>query len=234
VRTRAIIVGLVLALAAATATGQSGSLFRQAQKEAHDVAASKMIGQTAPAAPASSLTAPPKADPRTFTKNQLITIIIRESASHATDGVTSTSREGSVDAKVDAWVRLNWSLHNMIRPVDFNEGKPAIKADSEREFEGSGSTVRSDVMTARITGRIIDIRPNGNLVIEASKSITTDEESYSITVTGVCRTSDVTPDNTVLSNQIAELEINRTSVGAVRKATERGFLHRIADFFNLF
>jgi len=184
--------------------------------------------------PSGSLTAPPKADPRTFTKNQLVTIIVRETATHSTDGATSTFRDSSIDAQVESWIRLNWGLHNMIQPVGFAKGKPAVVADAEREFEGGGSTSRTDVLAARITGRIIDIRPNGNLVLEASKSITTDEESYSITVTGVCRAADVTPDNTILSTQLADLEVNKTSTGAVRKATERGWLHRLADLLNLF
>ena len=62
----------------------------------------------------------------------------------------------------------------MIQPVNFPEGKPAVKADGEREFEGEGTASRTDTLTARITGRIIDIRPNGNLVIEAVKEITTE------------------------------------------------------------
>jgi flagellar L-ring protein precursor FlgH len=231
---RTITITLALTLLAATAAGQSGSLYKQAQDEARQAMANEKVAQESPAAAATSLTAPPKANPRTFTKNQLITIIVRESATHATKGITSTSRDSSVDAKVDAWVKLTSSLHNIIQPVGFAKGKPAIEAEAEREFDGSGRSSRTDLLTARVTGRIIDIRPNGNLVIQASKSITTDEESYTITVTGVCRTSDVTPDNTVLSNQIAELEINKTSAGAVRKATERGLLHRLVDMLNLF
>ena len=44
----------------------------------------------------------------------------------------------------------------------------------------------------------------------------------------------LTPDNTILSNQVAELDITKKSTGMVKDATKRGLLHRIADFFNIF
>ncbi len=231
------------ALTASTAAGQSGSLYKQARAEVAETAAATKQAQAEGAAaettpdappPLKSLTAPPEVEPRTFREEDLITIIINEAASHATNGSVSTARDSSIDAQVDAWVRLHGGMHGMIRPVDFPEGKPAVDAEGEREFEGEGSAARTDTLSARITGRIIDIRPNGNLVLEAVKEITTEGETYTITVTGVCRTGDVTPDNTVLSTRIAELNITKTATGTVHDATKRGLLHRLADALNIF
>ncbi|MFW6145969.1 MAG: flagellar basal body L-ring protein FlgH [Planctomycetota bacterium] len=232
---RMLLIAIIWVLTASTAHGQSGSLYRQARVDPEPAQTDEAAGKTTVERPSvRSLTAPPRAEPRTFREEDLITIIIREAASHATNGSVSTSRESSIDATVDAWVRLHAGTHGMIRPVDFEKGKPAVKADGEREFEGEGKASRTDTMTARITGRIIDIRPNGNLVLEAVKEITTEGETYTITVTGVCRTGDITPDNTVLSTQVADLNVVKTATGAVRSATKRGWLHRLADALNLF
>jgi flagellar L-ring protein precursor FlgH len=188
----------------------------------------------APAPPVRSLIAAPKPEPKTFAKEDLITIIIREQASHSSSGKSSMSRESSIDAKVDAWVRFHLGDSGMIRPTNMNDGKPAIKADAKREFDGGGSSSRTDTLAARITGKIVDIKPNGNLVLAASKRIATEAESYTITVTGTCRTEDVTADNSIVSTQIAELEITKDSTGAIKDATKRGVLHRLLDWVNVF
>ncbi len=235
---RPLILVSIVALAATGVQAQSGSLYKQARQEAIQAAATDKASPGGPSTVeplrVQSLTAPPKANPRMFAKEQLITIIVRESASHTTNGSASTSREASIDAKVDAFVRFHGGTHGMIRPVNFPNGKPAIKADGERTFDGSGTTGRTDNLVARITGKIIDIKPNGNLVIEASKKITADEETYTITLTGTCRTEDVTPDNSILSTQVAELDITKKSTGMVKDATKRGLLHKISDFLNIF
>ncbi|NQU75122.1 MAG: flagellar basal body L-ring protein FlgH, partial [Planctomycetes bacterium] len=122
----------------------------------------------------------------------------------------------------------------MIQPTDFSSGKPAIKAEAKRTFDGSGTASGTHTLAARITGMIIDVKPNGNLTIEASKNITTEEETYTLTMTGICRSEDVTADNSIISSQIAELEIHKESTGAIKDATKRGAFHRLLDWINIF
>ena len=160
-------------------------------------------------------------------------IIIQEQASHASTAKTSTERESSIDARVQEFARLHWGP-DWVRPVTFERGEPGIVAEATRDFDGAGSTIRSDSMVTRVQGRVVDIRPNGNLVVEASKKITMDEEEYTVTLTGVCRTRDVTPDNSIQSTRIAELEVVKKSSGAVKDATKRGWLHKAMDFVNPF
>ena len=80
-----------------------------------------------------------------------------------------------------------------------------------------------------MTARILDIKPNGNLVLEAEATQQFDDEVSLMTLTGVCRSSDVTPDNTVLSTQVADLSVKVKNTGAVRDGSNRGWLHRIID-----
>lgn len=235
----ALAAAATLGLAAGGAAGQSSSLFKQAQAEVagQGAAVPKVSAETSathevPSVP--SLITAPRPKPRAFVKEQLITVVIREQASHSSSGNLATDRDASVEASVEEAVRLHLGTNGIIRPLKFPHGKPAIKAEAERTFDGGGSASRRDTLTARITGKIIDIKPNGNLVVEASKKITTEEESYTITVTGVCRTGDVTADNTILSTQMSELEITKASTGAIKDATRRSWAHRMFDWFNLF
>ena len=239
------IAAAVLAAAATTAAGQgvvpaaNGAAGPASSLYQHAAAQSAVQQAADPTArpvelPVRSLIAAPEPAPRTFARNDLITIIIREQASHSSSAKTATERDSEIDASVDEFINVHALPEGKIKPVNFTDGQPAIVAEGTREFDGTGSNARTDSLAARIEGRIVDIRPNGNLVIEASKKITTDEESYTIAVSGLCKTQDVTPDNTILSTQIAELEIVKTSTGAVKDATKRGWLHRLLDAVNVF
>jgi len=71
-------------------------------------------------------------------------------------------------------------------------------------------------------------------VLEATKVIDIDEEGYRISLTGTCRGQDVTPQNTLLSTQIADMVIDVKHNGAVRDATRRGWFQRGLDLLRPF
>ena len=84
-------------------------------------------------------------------------------------------------------------------------------------------------MTARIQARVIDIKPNGTLVIEARKSVTSDHEHYTLVATGTCRVDDITVDNTILSSQLADLFIDKQHHGTLKRASEKGLFTNLLD-----
>jgi flagellar L-ring protein precursor FlgH len=80
-----------------------------------------------------------------------------------------------------------------------------------------------------MTVEIIDIKPNNTLVLKGQKLIKTDEEEQRMLLTGICRAEDVGPDNTILSTQINDLVVDAQSKGAVKDATQRGWLGKLLD-----
>jgi flagellar L-ring protein precursor FlgH len=79
------------------------------------------------------------------------------------------------------------------------------------------------------------VKPNGNLVLEAKKNVQIgDDEGYTISLTGECRGEDVTPQNTVLSTQVADAEIKVENRGAAKDASQRGWLKKLGDKLRLF
>ena len=71
--------------------------------------------------------------------------------------------------------------------------------------------------------------PNGNLVLEARTHIKTDREEQIMKVTGVCRPQDVTASNTVLSNQIHNLRIEKMHKGELPRSTEKGIIAKALE-----
>ena len=76
---------------------------------------------------------------------------------------------------------------------------------------------------------MIEVLPNGNLVLESRTFIKTDAEEATIKVTGVCRAEDVTAANTVLSSQIHDLVVEKVHEGELKKANEKGLLAKFFD-----
>ncbi len=169
-------------------------------------------------------------EPRVFNEHDLIEIIVRESSSAESTQETETKKKYKLDGSISAWPDLSLSdLLNLQAYAGRTVGLPEVKVDFKKDFKGEGDYVREDDFTARLTAEVIEVLPNGNLVIEARTHIKTDEEEASIKVTGVCRPDDVTAANSVLSNQIHDLKVEKVHKGQLKKANEKGI---IAKFFD--
>jgi flagellar L-ring protein precursor FlgH len=164
--------------------------------------------------------------------HDLLTIIVRESKTATTDSKLQSKKNWKLDTGLEEWIRLS-NKHGVV-PAKFEQGKPSVLFDFKNDYKGNGKYDRKDELTTRITARVIDVKPNGNLVLEARKSIAIDDEGYTITLTGECRALDVLPDNTILSTQIADPTIDVQHSGSVRDATRRGWLMRGLDFLRPF
>ena len=99
----------------------------------------------------------------------------------------------------------------------------------EKEFDGEGEYVREDELVTRLSAEVIEIRPNGNLVLEARTRIRTDDEEWYTQLTGTCRPEDITAANTILSNQIFDLQVEKRHKGSVPKAASKGILAQALD-----
>ncbi|WP_428938119.1 flagellar basal body L-ring protein FlgH [Fontivita pretiosa] len=180
-----------------------------------------------------SFFAVPEQQPRTIRKHDLITIIVREESEYKSEGSTDLKKEASIEAQLEEFIRLK--LRNMeVEGGAIGSTPPAIKADAKRDFKGEATVDRSDRFVMRVTAEVIDVKPNGNLVLQARQRIKTDEEEQMFILSGVCRAEDVTPDNTVLSTQMFDKELTKTHKGAVRDTTKRGWLPKLLDAINPF
>ncbi|MEM9414893.1 MAG: flagellar basal body L-ring protein FlgH [Planctomycetota bacterium] len=171
-------------------------------------------------------------DPDRYGVNDLVTIIVRESFDTQLESEASSEKSVEHIGGIRELPRLNLSdlLDLQIRPNTFPDGRVQLDVGYESEFEGEAEYGRSETMTGRITARVVDIRPNGTLVLEARKTLVNDGEEVSIVATGICRVQDITPDNTVLSTQLYDLFIDKQHEGELKDSTEKGFLSRLLDF----
>ncbi len=167
---------------------------------------------------------------RDFCVHDIISIVILEVSKHDTKAETDAERKSSIDTALDEFIHFN---NGNLGAAAMTSGSPKLKASSSREFEGESEIKRTDTLSAQIAAKIIDVLPNGNLRLEATKMVGVDDETTTITLTGVCRSKDVI-NNTIVSSKIAELMTKKVHTGIARDATKRSLLAKLFDFLNPF
>jgi flagellar L-ring protein precursor FlgH len=172
----------------------------------------------------SSLIAIKVKPPKTFKVHDIVTIIVRQQKTFESEAELNTRQRYELTSELEAFVNL---LGGGIGAAAFRRGKPNIEYEFESRLRNEGDNIREDRFITRIAAKIVDVKPNGNLAIQATSSIDHEEEHATVTLTGECRSTDVTPDNTILSTQVAELRIKVQNTGAVRDAASRGWITRL-------
>jgi flagellar L-ring protein precursor FlgH len=165
--------------------------------------------------------------PKTFKPGDLLTIIVREQRKWEADADLQARKKYDVKSELDAFANLT---QGGIGAAAFRRGKPTIDYIFDQKLRNKGDSSREDKLATRLTARIIDVKPNGLLVLEGQAKMTHDEEVSEITLTGTCRKEDVTADNTVLSTQIADKEVVVTNAGALRAVASRGWIPKLLDW----
>src|SRR5258708_9665767 len=88
-------------------------------------------------------------------------------------------------------------------------------------MNGQGANSRQPVRTTNLSARVINVLPNGYLVVEGHKDTLNNSERQIVTVRGVVRPVDLDPTNTVSSNRLAQLELLINGKGVVNDAIRR-------------
>ncbi|MFK7758916.1 MAG: flagellar basal body L-ring protein FlgH [Phycisphaerales bacterium] len=171
----------------------------------------------------------PEPEIRTYQKHDIITIIIDETSSQTSSQTLETTKESEGTVRVNAMVDLLQLLELRVGPGRLNN-ETIFDASAEREFTGEGDYARQDRFNAQITATVVEVKPNGSLVLQANKRIAKDEEIQMLVIAGMARSEDITRQNTILSSQLANLTLSVQNEGDVKKAAEKGI---ITEFFDL-
>ncbi len=101
-------------------------------------------------------------------------------------------------------------------------------------FNGTAQTSKTDSMTAYITATVVDVLPNGNLLIRGSRWTKVNDEMQQIIVEGVVRPADINRNNSVLSQNVAEAKIFLVGKGPVSQHQKPGWLNQVIDVISPF
>jgi flagellar L-ring protein precursor FlgH len=162
----------------------------------------------------------------------IVTIKIIETAKATNSADTSSGRDSSLTAGIEEMLGLEklYAKEFAKQARYFNPfGKTAVKGSLSSGFKGAGETTRSGDLQAYITARVSAVLPNGNLKIIGSREIMVNEENQIITLTGIIRPRDVSPENVVLSTYISDARIKYSGTGIVNDRQNPGWLSNVLN-----
>jgi len=140
----------------------------------------------------------------------LITINISENTSAQASGTVKTSRDLAASSGLAAFFgTLSPESHvtNLFSP------------SSTSTLNGSGATASSSVVTTSLTGTVVRVLPNGNLVVQVGREVLVDNQRQKVTLRGVVRPGDIAQDNSIPSTAIGDVVLEITGKGIISDGT---------------
>ncbi len=170
----------------------------------------------------------------------ILTIVVQENTSSSQTARIKTY--DSVQGGAGIFPALNATFNQFLQAlpnwissaagVPYNDGDvtiPTLDLAAKGEWNGGGDTQNTLTVTNRTAVTVVDVLPNGNLVIEGAKIIRSAQESQYAYMRGIVRPVDIRPDNTILSTQIADAQVEFIPEGELTEAQRKGWLLRAWD-----
>ncbi len=162
-----------------------------------------------------------------FKKHDLIKIVAVERSKASTDADLRTDRRSRWELDPKKFIKMSEDTFPNLEAAALT-GNPKIDLDARYRRDSSGKTSRNFDLTFTITAEIVNILPNGNLVIEAKKRRKVNSDEEYIRLTGVVAPTAVV-NNVVKSEDIANLDITNEGSGPASDSSEPGFFGWLFD-----
>ena len=145
-----------------------------------------------------------------------MTIVIAETTSASTKSNTNVSRATNISASIPTVSGLpGKSLQGL-----------TLSAESENTLAGKGDAAANNVFTGNITVTVIEVLPNGNLLVSGEKQVSIGHGTEYIRLSGVVNPYFISTANTISSANVADARIEYRATGAISEAQVMGWLAR--------
>jgi len=145
-----------------------------------------------------------------------ITINLVERNTAQKNANASAGRESSLTGGITASSRL---------PLGGLAGLNA-EAGVTSDFTGTGAAAANNAFNGTITVTVIDVYPNGNLLVSGEKMVAINQGNEFIRFSGVINPNSVTAANSVQSTQVADARIEYRGSGFIDESNTMGWLQR--------
>lgn len=107
---------------------------------------------------------------------------------------------------------------------------PGVDFERARSFEGRGRLRREDRLTLRLAARVRESLPNGDLVIDGEQQVRINHEVRILRATGIVRPEDISRNNTITHDKIAEAHIDYVGRGSMDRTVKPRIGNRALDW----
>jgi flagellar L-ring protein FlgH len=154
-----------------------------------------------------------------------LTIQLAESTTSALQGSVQTSRSLTASSSIGAFfgaIGGGSAAQNIFSP------------NSSQALTGKGQTALATSLDTTLAANVIQVLPNGLLVVEARRSVEVTQQNQTMVLRGIVRPQDISPNDVVLSTAVSHLEVSLDGKGVLTESTRQpGLIVRtLLHFFN--
>jgi flagellar L-ring protein FlgH len=151
-------------------------------------------------------------DVRAMRPHDLVSVVVSESLAASTDGTVKNSRASNANSAISG---LIGTLH------PGNALQNLISQTSSSGLNAQGTSATNSSLSTTFGGQVIEVLPNGMLVIEAARQVEFSQQTQTIVLRGLVRPEDISQQNQVLSTAISSLELEVRGKGIINDYTHR-------------
>lgn len=164
-------------------------------------------------------------DDKALRRGDVLFVQINQKNEGKKDATTATSRDSKITASINRLFGIQGDI------LDHTTGVPEqINVEASNQFKGDGNTERKDALIATVSVTVTDVLGNGNLVIYGHQIVQVNNEASVLTVQGIVRPSDISTDNTIESNRIANARIEFSGSGVITDKQHPGLGMKVFDW----
>jgi len=152
------------------------------------------------------------ADRKARNIGDILSIVISERTTTTTNKSTTNEKEANVS------INAGTGIFDFIK---------AVSGGGTDSFEATGAASATNRVAGNITVTVVDVMPNGNLIVEGTQSIWQNRDEHKITLRGIVRRDDVTAANTVPSTRVADATLRFDGKGPLNAKQRQGILTQI-------
>ena len=174
------------------------------------------------------------ADVKARAIGDIVTIIIEESSAVNREAKQESAKNTTGSGSA------NFQNPTVSTATDVINGKyqklnvPEFGWQFKQDFSGGGQLSSKEDFTSTMSARVLDVLPNGNLLLEGKRTVKLQQENVEVTLTGLVRPKDISSDNTVSSSRLADASIRYDTQGPMVRDQQRGLFTKMVNWLNLF
>jgi flagellar L-ring protein precursor FlgH len=174
----------------------------------------------------------PLPPPKEVRVQDIITIRVDLAVRMTSDAEWQRRKNAKYDAILNDWIRLVGL--RAVKPAPQSDGDQRVQGNLNIQDRSQGELETTESLKFEIAATVAAVLPNGNVVLEAHRTVRNNHEYWLHSLSGICRREDIGPGNIVLSKDLANLQIEKREMGQVRDSYKRGWLTRWWDEFTPF
>ena len=153
----------------------------------------------------------------------ILTIKVDESTSITTTVSKATNQTGSFSGSINRF------FYEGLGTIDGGQYPNVSIPSSGGNYTGGGNITNVRTLGTNATVMVIDRLPNGNLIVEGARQMSSSGETQYVILRGVVRRDDISNDNVVPSSKVANASVEILEKGAIASAQKQGWIQRLLN-----